>query len=336
MDIFTHMFMGVLAGLFTLTVLSPEAIILLWIMTFLPDFDLFLEPLQKIRKMYFFSHKAGSHSYIVGLIFTGIISLIISIFRNVLFLEVWLAGFIGYSIHVSLDFFAASRIPIFYPISKKEFRFIAERAVNPLLATFSGINIIVLISYFFLNPSYHVFMSLGSFYLYFYIFYFGIRALLRIIIQVILPKNQHYIPGFFPFFYLIYEKSTANNSIEFKLNKAFVFSSKKQELYNQSILNDSIEMTFFELAKNISQEYRFFHKWSSIIPFISEKEDSINVLLIFAESYSKHLQHKSFKRNESSYFISITFNKNTKEVISNVDGFGSFKKWEKKIGRIHV
>jgi len=152
MDIFTHMFMGVLAGLFTLTTLSPEAIILLWIMTFLPDFDVFLEPLQKIRKMYFFSHKAGSHSYIVGIIFTGIVGFIVSLSRNVSFSEVWLAGFIGYSIHVSLDFFAASKIPIFYPISKKEFRFIAERAINPLLAAFSGINLLVLIIYYYTKP----------------------------------------------------------------------------------------------------------------------------------------------------------------------------------------
>jgi len=328
MDIFTHMFMGVLAGLFTLTVLSPEAIILLWIMTFLPDFDVFLEPLQKIRKMYFFSHKAGSHSYIVGFIFTGIISLIISIFRNVLFLEVWLAGFIGYSIHVSLDFFAASRIPIFYPISKKEFRFIADRAVNPLLAAFSGINLLIFIAYYFIMPYYHVLMDLAFFYLYIYLFYFGIKAFLRIIIQVRLPKNQKYIPGFFPFFYLIYEKNLANKSITFKLRKCFVFSSKKQDLINQTISNVSEEFTFLELAKHISQEYRFYHKWSFVIPFIRENKDSVNVVLILAESFSQFIQHKSFKRNISSYYISIVFNKNTKQTISKTEGFGTFKKWE--------
>ncbi len=329
MDIFTHMFMGLLAGLFTLTLLSPEAIILLWLMTFLPDFDVFLEPLQKIRKMYFFSHKAGSHSYVIGLFFTGIVSFIISLFMDVSFLEVWTAGFIGYSIHVSLDFFAASKIPIIYPISKKEFRFFADRAVNPLLATFSGINILVLIVSFFIKSTYQVFMSLAFFYLYIYIIYFGIRAFLRILIQVSLPNNQKYIPGFFPFFYLIYEKIESNNSIMFKLKKCNIFSSEKQELINQKIEKGSNEIIFYELAKSISQEYRFFHKWSLIIPFIRQHEDSINVVLILTESYAQSLQHKSFKRNISSYYLSITFDKYSKQFISKIDGFGSFKKWEK-------
>jgi len=296
-------------------------------MTFLPDFDVFLEPLQKIRKMYFFSHKAGSHSYIIGLFFTGIVSITISAFRNVSFLQIWLAGFIGYSIHVSLDFFAASKIPIFYPISKKEYRLIADRAVNPLLAAFSGINLMVLIACYYAFPYYHVLLDLAFFYLYIYLIYFGIRAFLRIIIQLRLPKNQKYIPGFFPFFYLIYEKEISNNSITFKLKKSSAFSSNNKELINQNILNDSKEIVFFDLIKNISKEYRFFHKWSLIIPFIHEKEDSINVVLILAESFSQSIQHKSFKRNISSYYLSVVFNKNTKQIISKIDGFGSFRKW---------
>ena len=145
MDIFTHTLMGVLVGIFTLTKLSPEAIILLWVMSYLPDFDVLLEPFQRIKKRYFLSHKAASHSSLIGLIFTGIVSIFISVVRNVSFLQVWIAGFIGYAIHVSLDLFTASKIPIFYPISKKEYRFIADKAINPLLAIFSGINLLTLI-----------------------------------------------------------------------------------------------------------------------------------------------------------------------------------------------
>ena len=328
MDIFTHMFMGVLAGLFTLTILSPEAIILLWVMSFFPDLDIFLEPFQKVRKSYYLSHKAASHSYIVGIFLAGIFSLIIFLVRNSSFIEVWLAGFIGYCIHVSLDFFGASKTPIFYPISKKEFRFIADRAVNPLLATFSGINLLVFIAYYYIKPYFHVFMELGFFYLYVYVIYFGIRALLRIIIQASLSNNQQYIPGFLPFFYLIYKKNITPNNITFKLKKRFVFSLKEQELINQNILDSTVDMTFFELAKKISQEYRFFHKWDLIIPFIRKNEDSVNVVLILAESFSQSIQHKSFKRNVSSYYLSIIFAINTKQIISKIDGFGSFKKWE--------
>ena len=126
MDNFTHLLMGTLACFPLLGKISPVAIILLWVMSVFPDLDVFLEPLQKIRKMYFLSHKAASHSYIVGLLLTGLISLIISIIGSIAFFEIWVAGFIGYSIHISLDFFAASKVPIFYPFSKKEFRILAE------------------------------------------------------------------------------------------------------------------------------------------------------------------------------------------------------------------
>ncbi|MFW9970522.1 MAG: metal-dependent hydrolase [Candidatus Odinarchaeota archaeon] len=328
MDFFTHMFMGILAGLFSLTKLIPEAIILMWIMTFLPDFDVLLEPLQKIRKMYYLSHKAGSHSYIVGLIFTGIVSLIISIFRNVLFIEIWFAGFIGYSIHVSLDLFAASKIPIFYPISKKEYRFIADRAVNPILMVFSCINILVLSIVYFTLPYYQILMNFALFYLYVYLIYFVIRAFLRLTIQMRIPKNQKYIPGLLPYYYFIYEKNSTIESTTFNLSKQFVFSSKKQNLINQTILNLSDDFPFFKLAKQISEEYRFYHKWNYIIPFIFKNQDSVNVVLILAESFSQSVRHKSIKRERSSYYISIIFNKSTKQLISKTEGFGSFKNWQ--------
>ncbi|MFX1420171.1 MAG: metal-dependent hydrolase [Promethearchaeota archaeon] len=328
MDIFTHMFMGVLAGIFTLTILSPEAIIFMWVMTFFLDFDVFLEPLQKIRKMYFLSHKAGSHSYIIGLIFTGIVSLIISVIRHGSFFEIWLAGFIGYSIHVSLDFFAASKIPIFYPISKKEFRIMADRAVNPLLAVFSGINLLVLITCFYTKPYYQLFLDLAFFYLFMYLTYFGIRVFLRIVIQLQLPKNHKYIPGFLPFFYLIYEKNISDDAITFKLGKRSIFSVKRKDLINQNVLKASNEWELYEITKKVSQEYRFFHKWSLIIPFFREKEEIVNVVLILAESYSESVQHKSLKRNTSSYYLSVIINKKSNKIISKTDGFSSFKKWE--------
>ncbi|UCC18912.1 MAG: metal-dependent hydrolase [Promethearchaeota archaeon] len=328
MDIFTHMFMGVLVGIFTLTILSPEAIIFMWAMTFLLDFDVFLEPLQKIRKMYFFSHKAGSHSYIIGLIFTGIVGFIISAIRQVSFFEVWLAGFIGYSIHVSLDFFAASKIPIFYPISKKEFRFMADRAVNPLLAVFSGINLLILITCFYTKPYYQLFLDLALFYSIIYLTYFGVRALLRIVIQLRLPKNHKYIPGFLPFFYLIYEKNISKDIITFKLVKRSLFSVSKKELINKNIIKASNEWDLYKTALKISQEYRFFHKWSLIIPFFYEKEETVIIILILAESFSESVQHKSLKRNTSSYYLSVIIDKKSNNIISKRDGFSSFKKWE--------
>ena len=319
MDNFTHLLMGTLACFPLLGKISPVAIIFLWVMSVFPDLDVFLEPLQKIRKMYFLSHKAGSHSYIVGLLLTGLISLIISLIGSVAFFEIWVAGFIGYSIHISLDFFAASKVPIFYPFSKKEFRILADRAINPILGLFSGINLVTLLLSYYINPSYSFLINLASFYLYIYLILFGFRIFLRTLVQIKLPKSSQYIPGFIPVFYLLLEKKVSNNYLTFQLFKRSIFSKKKKELLSKQISKDSNEMFFFEKAIEVSKDYRFFHKWTAIFPFFKENEKFINVILILAESYSRM----------SSHFLSVEFNKQTKQVVSKKNGFIRFKDWNK-------
>ena len=319
MDNFTHLLMGTLACFPLLGKISPVAIIFLWVMSVFPDLDVFLEPLQKIRKMYFLSHKAGSHSYFVGLLLTGLISLIISLIVPVAFFEIWVTGFIGYSIHITLDFFAASKVPIFYPFSKKEFRILADRAINPILGLFSGINLIILLLSYYINPSYSFLINLASFYLYIYLILFGFRIFLRTLVQIKLPKSSQYIPGFIPVFYLLLEKKVSNNYLTFQLFKRSIFSKKKKELLSKQISKDSNEMFFFEKAIDVSKDYRFFHKWTAIFPFFKENEKLINVILILAESYSRM----------SSHFLSVGFNKQTKQVVSKKNGFIRFKDWNK-------
>jgi membrane-bound metal-dependent hydrolase YbcI (DUF457 family) len=318
MDIFTHQFMGILVGLFTLRIFCPEAIILLWIMTFLPDFDVFLEPLRRIKKSYFLSHKAASHSYIIGLVFTGVVSLLVSLIRSVMFLEVWLATFIGYSIHVSLDFLTASKVPIFYPITKREYRFTVDRTINPLLILFSGINISILIISFFTYPYYHFFMALANYYLYAYLIYFGVRIFLRIIVQLVLPKSSHYIPNFIPGFYYIYENNSTIDKLNFKVSKSSIFTLRKKTIFTNSITMNSSNMKYFDIAKELGQEFRFFHKWDFIIPFFRETTEKINVILIMCEALSK----------KNSYFLSVIIDKKSKKVISKEEGFGPFQNWK--------
>jgi len=320
MDIFTHLLMGTLACFPLLGKVSPVAIILLWVMSVSPDLDIFLEPLQKIRKMYFLSHKAASHSYIVGLLLTGLISLIISILSSIAFFEIWIAGFIGYSIHISLDFFTASKVPVFYPFSKKEFRILADRAINPILGLFSGINLMTLLLSYYINPDYYFFMNLTSFYLYVYLILFGFRALLRLMIQIRSPEGSHYIPGFIPIFYLILEKKESEKKSTFRLFKRSIFSTKKEELLSTQILKNSNEMFFFEKTIEVSRDYRFFHKWNAIFPFFKENDELINVILILAESYSRM----------SSHFLSVVFNKKTNHIVSKKNGFSRHKEWKNK------
>ncbi|MFW9821306.1 MAG: metal-dependent hydrolase [Candidatus Thorarchaeota archaeon] len=317
MDIFTHILMGTLPCFLLLGKISPEAIIFLWIMAIFPDLDIFIEPYSRKRNLYFLSHKAASHSYIIGIIITGIFSVFISLIRGTQFVEIWIAGAIGFSIHVSLDCFGASKVPIFYPLSKKEFRVIADRAINPILALFSGLSLLTLLIYYIISPYYHVFMTLTSIFLNSYFIYFGIRLILRIAIQMLLPKGSYYIPGFIPFFYLIYSNNSLKESVNYKLDRKFTFSLNKESVLNQTFEKFSDKMDYITQAIEISPEYRFFHKWNSMIPFIRENEQRVNVVLVLAESYSKM----------RSYFLSIIIDKESKKVISKDDGFGSFQIW---------
>ncbi|MFX1259660.1 MAG: metal-dependent hydrolase [Promethearchaeota archaeon] len=318
MDIFTHTIIGILAYFPLILTFSLEAIFFLVAMAIFPDIDLFFDPISRKYKLYYLFHRAGTHSYISGLLFTGIFSFIISILRNGSFFEIWIAGLIGYSLHVSLDLFTASKIPIFYPISKREFRFLADRAINPFLFFFSGINFFLLFLLFITNPNYSLFRTLTLIYSYIYLGYFGARAILRILVEFRLEKNQHYIPDILPLFYFIYEKAINEEGMTFKLKKKFVFSSKRKEILNHNIIKGSENMQYYDIAEKVSQEYRFFHKWEAIIPFFQERNNVVNVVLILAESYS----------HGSSYFLSIIFDKDSKLINSKNEGFGSFKKWK--------
>ena len=318
MDFFTHMFIGILVPIPLLGHVPSETIILIWIMSFLPDLDILLEPFQKIRNSYFLSHKAGSHSIIVGFIFTFIISAFCSlVIPNFQFILAWLGGLIGYSIHTFLDFFTASKIPIFYPISKKEYRFLADRAVNPILASFSIINITILIILLLSCVNKSMFMTLFNFYMSCYICYFGFKAILRLIIQFKLPKTSLYIPGILPIFYNIYEKYEINNKIIYKLIKKRLFTSKSKEIIKKTYRLESIEMEFLEKAIKYSKNYRFFYKWNAMIPLFKTNDDFVSVMLVLAEAYSRRI----------SYTFTIKFNKKTKEVIKKEEGFISLDDW---------
>ncbi|MBY9006234.1 MAG: metal-dependent hydrolase [Candidatus Lokiarchaeota archaeon] len=318
MDFFTHILMGILVPIPLLGHVPPETILFIWIMSFLPDLDIILEPLQKKRNSYMLSHKAASHSIIVGLVFTGGISLILNlIFPKISFISTWLGGSIGYSIHTFLDFFTASKIPIFYPISKKEYRFLADRAVNPLLASFSIVNILIFITLFIFGANISVYNIL--FYVFFscYMGYFGFKAFIKSHIQHKLPKNHLYIPGIIPIFYMIYEIQEEKYEINYRLVKRKLLSSKSIELIQKSYLINSIEMDFFNKAIEYSKKYRFFYKWNAIIPLFKVEDEFIKVKIILAEAYSRNI----------SYTFTIIFNKKTKEVIKKEEGFISLEEW---------
>ncbi len=322
MDSFTHMFVAILVAMGLLGKVPPEFIISLWLFSFLPDLDVFLEPFQKIHKSYFLSHKAASHSIIIGIIFTGIFNLFfLLIIPDFSFFMAWMGGILGWAIHSSLDFFTASRIPIFYPFSKKEYRFIADRAINFVLAVFSSLSMLYLISIYFIGAGIEILLINWLFFTIFYFCYFSYKAILRIIVQFNLPNGYLFIPGILPFSYLIYEKNESNDQITYTLVKKSVFSSKRVDEIKKTYNLNSEEMEFYNKSLEYRKEFRFFYKWEALIPLFQKNDEYINVVLILAEGYA----------HGRCYSLSILYNRNTKELIKKRERFENIKEWSKEL-----
>jgi membrane-bound metal-dependent hydrolase YbcI (DUF457 family) len=196
-------------------------------MAALPDFDVFLIPLQKIHKSFYFSHRGGSHSFVTSAIISLIASGIIYFVFNDSFILSWLIGFLFYSLHITLDFLTSFKTPIFFPIIKKEYNFSVEKAINPFLMFFS-LTITILYVIFFVNSvSFSYFYTLSTFSLGFYLTYLGYRTLTKVWVQTRLPEHNYFLPGTFPFIYFIYENYSNEGNLLFKFSKKYQFLSKK-------------------------------------------------------------------------------------------------------------
>ncbi len=322
MDFFTHVVIGVLTSLFLLKELPPEFILYGGIMAIFPDFDIFITPIYKIRNSYYLSHRGGSHSFVVGAIVALFMSGLFTYVYGGAFLMYWLVGFFFYGIHISCDLFTTSRIPIFYPLSKKEYRFSGERAVNPflLLVSFLVISLFVLLD--LLRVKWIVFFTLRNMFFFVYWSYLGYKFAIKTWVQIGLPENQRFIPGSLPQFYFVYEKSENENKfLTFKLYKHTILLRSKKFVLEYSIEKNSLEEEFFEKTKSLSSKYRFFRKWSSIVPIVKTNEIFISVLLLLAESYGK----------DSVYFLKVIYEKKTGKIISESNGFNFIKNLERDI-----
>lgn len=320
MDFFSHFLIGVFIAVFAFSSLGEEFVIFAGVMAFLPDFDIFLEFFRSARKSKLLTHKGISHSFFSAFIISAISGLIFSLITGLSFFLAWLIGFLFYSLHVILDGLAASKIPLFYPFSKKRFRFFIDRAINPYLALTSGVIIIFYMILYSLSPELY-YSNLTNFFLAFYLGYLAYRSLSRLWIQARLPKNQKMIPGILPFTYYIYENHNSDTKLSFKLSKKYQFTSKIVNIIESEIENNSEEMDFFERAKILSENYIFFSKWEHVIPIIWNEEYWITVLLFLAEGYA----------SGSAYSLEVVFDKRSKKIIHKSDGFGYIIDKYKKI-----
>lgn len=312
MDFFSHLLIGILVSIFLLNSFSREFLIYASIMAFLPDFDTFLESFKSIRKSKLLSHKGVSHSFFAAFIVSAISGSLFFLLTGKSFFLAWMIGFLFYCFHVILDFLTASKIPLFYPFSKKRFRFFIDRAINLFLAIISIVLFLIYITSYFLLPKL-IFYYLAFSFLIFYLFYLSYKISTKTWLKIRLPKNHYYIPGILPFVYFIYENHNSETKLSFKLTKKYQIISKTLKIIETEIVINSEEMEFYNKAKSLSEKYIFFWKWDAIIPMICKNDKEITVLLFLAESFA----------SGHAYSLEVVFDRNSKEVIHESDGFGN-------------
>jgi membrane-bound metal-dependent hydrolase YbcI (DUF457 family) len=145
MDFFTHTVFGALMYILFLKGVTFEYISIAILFSFLPDLDIFFTPLKRRFKSNYLEHRAGSHSYVIGIIIAAIISVVYSILTHKSFLIAFIIGTVFYGLHVTLDLLTTTKIPYLFPVSKKEYCFYIEKAGSSFTFMTSLIFLIIIL-----------------------------------------------------------------------------------------------------------------------------------------------------------------------------------------------
>lgn len=310
MDLFSHFLIGLLLGFYTLHPLGYNFVIYASIMAILPDFDVLFSPLTKIMKSNLFSHKAISHTLIFGILISLITSILFSVITAESFLIAWLIGAIYYNFHVFLDFLMASKVMLFFPFTKRKYRFFIDRAINFYLFLIT-ISIMVVYVILFFYSTLNSILIFSNIIFGFYLSYLGYRFLVKLWFYFKLTDQEKFIPGISPFNYYIYSVNTKADEKQFKLIKKSIFSSASTIILETALKIDSSQDVLYEKALLLASEYPFFSKWEDRIPIIIESEDTVKVIILLAESY----------RQDSGYGFQVLYDKSTNEIINKSEGF---------------
>lgn len=310
MDFFSHLIIAVLIARYLTESLDTLYFYYAAFMAILADLDVLLEIIPKFRNSKFLSHKGISHSLFGAILISIFPSLILFGLFQANFLISWIIGTFFYSLHILFDFLTASKIPLFYPLTKKKFRFFIDRAVNPLLMTVSILILIFSIIMRFINIYlllFHLFIG----FLAFYGIYFLYKILTKVFLLIRLPSNSKYVPGVFPFVYYIYKYTKEDSNIRYEFIKKFQFINRKEQLIVSEIEKSSEKMKLLNKSLELTQNYSFFSKWNLIIPIINEDEYDIRISLFLAETYLSN----------QAYSLTMIYKKGSDELIDRFSGF---------------
>ncbi len=183
--------------------------------------------MKRIFKSNYLEHRAGSHSFIIGIVISAVINVIHSVLTQKSFFIAWIIGVVFYGLRVSLDLLTTTKVPCFYPISKREYCFYIEKAGSSftLLNSLTFLITVLLINN--ISTEIFLFLILINFYTYFFLFYYLYRIFTKIWITLHLKDNQKYFPGVLPIYFITFEFEIVHNEISLHLEKKSHFSKAK-------------------------------------------------------------------------------------------------------------
>jgi len=312
MDFFTHLVFGSLMYIFFLKEVTFNYLLYAMFFAILPDLDIFVSPLKRVFKSNYLEHRSGSHSYFIGVIISTIIGVIYSILTQQSFFIVWIIGIIFYGIHVSLDLLTTTKIPCFYPISKKEYCFYVEKAGSSFTLLTSWIFITSLLIVYNYFPDITLFFLVINTYTYFIVTYYIFRILTKVWITSHLNENQKYFPGVLPFYFFIFEKEIVNNNLSLRLEKKSHISRTKLIYKNNSNLTPQ-EMGIFKKGMELCMENYYYAKWT-LLPIFFRNDGVFSIRFFFLEPMV----------HTRAVYIQYDFDLNTEKVIGYNQSFGRF------------
>ncbi|MHA1915056.1 MAG: metal-dependent hydrolase [Promethearchaeota archaeon] len=312
MDFFTHSVFGALLYILFLKGVTLEYLFLATFFSILPDLDVFITPLKRIFKSNYLEHRGGSHSYIIGIIMSALLGVINSIFMHRPFFIVWGIGILFYGLHISMDLLTTTKIPYLFPISKKEHSFYIEKAGSFFTMINSLIFIVLIISFQSFGADITSIRLLINLYTTFFIIYYLYRIISKLWLSSRLEKHQKYLPGVFPFFYIIYNQLVSESEVSLSLERGSHFSRKK-EIKNSSAILSTEEKALFEKGLEMCKASYYYAKWT-LFPTFIRSDGIFSVKFFFLET---------MMRNRTMY-NQYDFGKLAQQVISINQGSGRF------------
>ncbi len=282
MDLFTHSVFGALLYILFLREVTFDYLSIAIFFAILPDLDIFLFPLKKILKSKYLDHRGGSHSYVIGIIISAVLSIFYSVFRSKSFFITWIIGTIFYGLHISMDLLTTTKIPYLYPLSKKEHCFYVEKAGSFFTMLNSVILLLLLGILLHLPSDMFLIRFILNLYTIFFITYYFYRIISKVWFSSNLKEHQKYFPSVSPFSFVIYYHKITENNILLRLEKKHHFL-KTKEIRNDIFALNTEEMILFERGMELLKKNTYYAKWT-LFPTIFRNDGIFSVKFFFIET----------------------------------------------------